>query len=224
MNELNDVDMLFLKSIIEDVPDGKEHRFSFRYKLRKRKILSLSKEKKPSRSYVKPSLRIKYIILAIIVATIAILTGLSIGEIFEGYRITDYDIYSLLYIVDDTPSDVSTVEKKAYIDVDADEYEVNVIDDTDTCYFLEYRRDNYMITICQIPIAVYGQQRINKEFVIGEAETVSINGWNGLCFEMKGNRLYYAFNTGDYLITYVSNMPKQEAEKMVQMTKFQEKM
>ena len=115
MKELSKVDILFLESIFDDIPDGEEHKFSLRYRLRKRQIIRLWERRQNTLVHKRPVIRMKYIIIAIIIACVAVLAGFGLFKIFDGFRVTDYDIYSMLYIVDDATSYPDTIEEKFYI-------------------------------------------------------------------------------------------------------------
>ncbi len=221
MKKLSNVDILFLESIFDDIPDGEEHKFSLRYKLRKRKIIRLWERRQNTFVQKRPVTRMKYVFIAIIIACIAVLAGFGLFEIFGGFRVTDYDIYSMLYIVEDTASYPDTIEEKFYIDMDMSEYEAEVLCDDSTEYWVEYKKEDYVISVRQKPIETFKQIRLNTENSISEPQSIVINSWYGLWFQTQNDGYYYVFNTGKYIISYNSNISKEDTEKMVTMTKIQ---
>ena len=141
MKELNDVDILFLKSITDAVPEGEEHKFSFRYKFRKKQIIHKWEQEQNIYVYKRPVVRLKYILIAILIACIAALAGFGLFDLFEGYRVTDYDIYSMLYVVDDLSSYPDIIEEKFYIDMDMSEYDIQIKADNCYEYWTEYENE-----------------------------------------------------------------------------------
>lgn len=218
MKELSKVDILFLESIFDDIPDGEEHKFSLRYRLRKRQIIRLWERRQNTFVHKRPAIRMKYIIIAIIIACVAVLAGFGLFKIFDGFRVTDYDIYSMLYIVDDATSYPDTIEEKFYIDTDMSEYETEILCDDSIEYWIEYKNGDNVLYIRQIPVAVFKQIRLNTENAISESNQVVINNWNGLQFQTQDGECYYLFNTGKYIITYTGNVTKEELENIVKAT------
>lgn len=217
--ELNDFEKCFVDSIVNVAPEEPYHRFSLRYRIRKRKII---KDYKRSLASYRQSkrIRLKYLLIAVIVAGIAILAGFGVFKIIEGFRVTDYDIYSMLYVVDDLTHSPDTIEEKFYIDMDMSEYDIEILNNVDFDYTKCYHKNDYNLTISQETLVLFSSTRLNTEDVIKEPEFVSINGWNGVYF-MTGSQVNcFVFNTGKYVISYVSNMPKTEIENIVKSTKF----
>ena len=221
MKELNNIETLFIKSIIDAVPEGGEHKFSLRYKLRKRIIIrNWERGHKQSQSTaVRPAVKLKYILIAVLIAAAAILTGFGIFDLFDGFRVTDYDIYSMLYIVDDLSVYPDTIEEKFYIDMDMSGYETKIANDTYFEYWIRYNIDTEFLSITQKNINYFGSARLNAEEIIAEPIQIIINGWNGVYYQTKDGEHYYIFNTGKYIITYAGNMNKNEIENIVKATK-----
>lgn len=219
MKELSKVDILFLESIFDDIPDGEEHKFSLRYRLRKRQIIRLWERRQNTLVHKRPVIRMKYIIIAIIIACVAVLAGFGLFKIFDGFRVTDYDIYSMLYIVDDETSYPDTIEEKFYIDMDMSEYETEILCDDSIEYWVEYKKGEDVLHIHQIPVAVFKQIRLNTENSVSEPQSIFINNWYGLWFLTQNDGYYYVFNSGGYVICYNGNIAKEDVEKMVKMTK-----
>lgn len=219
MIELSKVDILFLESIFDDIPDGEEHKFSLRYRLRKRQIIRLWERKQSAFVHKRPVIRMKYIIIAIIIACVAVLAGFGLFDLFEGYRVTDYDIYSMLYIVDDLSAYPDTIEKKFYIDIDMGEYKNKVIDDGHFMYWVEYNNSDSTLAVKQTTIDYAYSSRINTENAITKPTQITVNGWNGIYYQTRQGVYYYIFNTGEYIITCAGNMSKNEIENIVKLTK-----
>ena len=221
MKELSKVDILFLESIFDDIPDGEEHKFSLRYKLRKRQIIHLWERRQNTFVYKRPVIRMKYIIIAIIIACVAVLAGFGLFKIFDGFRVTDYDIYSMLYIVDDATSYPDTIEEKFYIDMDMNEYELTIANDNYCEYWLNYKKDDISLSITQNTAGYFGTTRLNSEDLIIEPTTILINGWLGIYYQTKEGVYCYIFNTEEYIISYTCNADKAFVENIVKMTKFE---
>ena len=217
--ELNDFEKCFVDSIVNVAPEEPYHRFSLRYRIRKRKII---KDYKRSLASYRQSkrIRLKYLLIAVIVAGIAILAGFGAFKIIEGFRVTDYDIYSMLYVVDDLTHSPDTIEEKFYIDMDMSEYEVSVVCDDFTEYWLKYKNEEITLSISQVPVALFDGTSLNTENCYTEPQQILINGWNGLYFQPNHGGYYFVFNAGEYIISYTSNMPKTEIENIVKSTKF----
>lgn len=221
MKELNDVDNLFLKSITDAVPEGEEHKFSLRYKLRKKQIIRKWEQEQNIYVYKRPVVRLKYILIAILIACIAALAGFGLFDLFEGYRVTDYDIYSMLYIVDDVSSYPDTIEKKFYIDMDMSGYENEIACDLYNEYWTVYKKDeDVSLVIKQRTIDYAYSTRINTENAITEPSQIKINEWNGIYYKTRQDIYYYLFNTGEYIIEYNGNISKNEIENIVKATKY----
>lgn len=217
--ELNDFEMKFVESIINVDSDERIHNFSLRYKIRKKKIIrdyerSLYSQK-PAR-LLKP----RYILMAIILAAVLTVCGFGIYKFFEGFRITDYDIYSLLYITGDVTQGPDTIEKKFYIDMDMSEYEMEVLNDIFFDYFLVYSKDDVSLSVVQTTYDGIGTVRLNTENCLVEPTPVTINDWQGFYFQTQHGGYFYMFNTGKYIISYTSNLPKEDIENIVKTTKF----
>ena len=221
MNELSKVDILFLESIIADAPKGGEHKFSLRYKIRKHRIIGVWKRMHSSSQYRKPVIKMKYIFIAIILACIFLLGGFGIFNLFEKFRLTDYDIYSMLYIVDDISSYPETIEDKFYIDMDMRGYEVQIICDDRSEYWVEYRKDKSVLSLRQMPANVFKQIRLNSENFINEPQQIIINNWNGVLLNLENEGYYYIFNTGEYIITFSGNFAQNDVNNIVKTTKFE---
>ena len=164
--------------------------------------------------------RPKYIIIAIVLSAVLTACGFGVYKIIEGFRMREYDIYSMLYIDEGYSQGLSEIEKKFYIDMDMSEYEVNVIYDDFNVYWLEYKKDDIIISICQVPCAIFDGTSLNTENANSEPRSVSLNGWNGLYFQLQNEGYYFIFNTEEYVISYTCNMSKEFIHNMVIMTKF----
>lgn len=220
MKELNDVDILFLKSITDTVPEGEEHKFSLRYKLRKKRIIHKWEQMQNSYVYTRSSVKLKYILIAILIACIAALAGFGLFDFFEGFRVTEYDIYSMLYIVDDLSVYPDTIEKKFYIDMDMSKYDIEVKNDFCYEYWVKFKNNNKSFFIKQTTIDSTKLLRLDSENVVTKPTNIEINGWNGIYYQME-ERNFYIFNTGEYIITYNGNLAKNEIENIVKATNFQ---
>lgn len=217
--ELNNFEMKFVESIINVDSDERIHNFSLRYKIRKKKII---RDYERSLNSQKPAglLKPRYILMAIILATVLTVCGFGIYKFFEGFRITDYDIYSLLYITGDVTQGPDTIEKKFYIDMDMSEYEMEVLNDIDIDYTVIFHNTDYSITISQETLPLFSSTRLNTEEAIETPVSVSMNGWNGVYFQTHSQVKCFIFNTGTYIISYISNISKENLENIVNLTNF----
>lgn len=217
--ELNDFEMKFVESII-NVDSGEQiHKFSLRYKIRKKKII---RDYERSLNSQKPAglLKPRYILIAIILAAVLTACGFGIYKFFEGFRITDYDIYSMLYIVNDKTHGPDKIEKKFYIDMDMSEYDIEILNDIDNIYWLSYDNDIANISVNQKTISIFDQIHLNTENAIIKPEKAIINDWKGVYFMTQSHVNCFILNTGEYIITYTSNLPKEDIENIVKTTKF----
>ena len=212
----------FEECVLDSVVESPEqqHRFSLSYKIRKRKII-----KDYEKSFVSIEktrhFRLKYLLIAVISAGIAVLAGFGVYSVIEGFRVTDYDTHSLLYIVDDYETGKTRIEKKFCIDLDMSDYEVETVCDEDIGYWLSYKKGNILLSVNQEPLSMARGIRLNTENAILEPQQISINGWKGLYFQPQHGGYYFLFNTGEYLISYTSNLPEEEIEKIIKATRFE---
>ena len=220
MKELNNVDILFLKSVTESVPEGAEHKFSFRYKLRRKQIINNWAKEQNTSVYRRPAVKLKYILIVILIACIAALAGFGIFDLFEGFRVTDYDIYSILYIVDDVSTYPDSIKKKAYIDMDMSDYTKEITSDIKYQYFIKYRSSDISITVNQMTKKAFKSVRINTEDVLQKPTQIVLNEHNGIYYQTKNGVNCIIVNFDEYIIMYTSNMNKNELENIVKMTKF----
>lgn len=218
--ELSEFERRMIDSVISTSEEEKHHSFSLSYKIRKRRII---KEYKNSFEYGRKthSFRLKYLLIAVISAAIAVLAGFGVYSVIEGFRVTDYDTYSLLYIVDDYETGKTQIEKKFCIDLDMSDYEVETVCDEDIGYWLSYRKDDIVLSVHQEPLSMARGIRLNTENATIEPQQISMNGWKGMYFQPQHGGYYFLFNTGEYLISYTSNLPKEEIENIVKATRFE---
>ena len=104
--------------------------------------------------------------------------------------------------------------------MDMSEYEVEVLNDIFFDYTILYRKNDTNLTVSQSTYDGMGTVRLNTENCLVEPTTVTINDWQGFYFQPQHGGYFYIFNTGEYIITYVSNLPKEDIENIVKATKF----
>lgn len=223
MKKLNDIDMLFLESITNELPEPNRHTFSLGYRLRRREIIR-SYEKGLSAPESNRSIRLKYVFIAVIAAVVVLLAGFGIYTAIKGYIVTEYDIYSLLYITGDKSDAPETIQKKFYLDMDMSDYATNTITDNNYAYWQEYENGDLYISIEQTVINNAAIIRLNTEDCLIPPTAININGWDGVYFQTKHGAYDYIFNTGEYILSYVSEMSGEDIENMVKMTKFSNKL
>lgn len=212
----------FEDCLLDSVTESSEqqHRFSLRYKIRKRKII-----RDYEKSFVCTNrtrhFRLKYLLIAVISAGIAVLAGFGVYSMIEGFRVTDYDTHSLLYIIDDYETGKTRIEKKFSIDMDMSDYDVETVCDETIGYWLSYRKDDILLSVNQEPLSMARGIRLNTENAILEPQQISINGWKGMYFQTQQGVYYFLFNTGEYLISYTGNLTKGEIENIIKATRFE---
>ncbi len=134
---LSKFEQFVLDTVVES--SEQQHRFSLSYKVRKRKMI-----RDYEKSFVSIAktrhFRLKYLLIAVISAGIAVLAGFGVYSMIEGFRVTDYDTHSLLYIVDDYETGKTRIEKKFCIGLDMTDYEVETVCDEDVGYWLSYKK------------------------------------------------------------------------------------
>lgn len=219
MKELSKVDILFLESVSDMETATIGHSFSLGYRLRKKKIIRLSEKREESVSNKPRPIRLRYILAAVILAAVAVLAGFGVFELIKGFRVTDYGTHSFLDVIDDIDDAPEYLYKRFYIDADMSGYEKTIISDLTYQYWVKYEDGDQLITVWQKTIDTLEYTHYNTEEALVPPQEISINGWNGLWFKTRNEGYLYVFNTGEYIIEYASNMPKEKVEELVKATK-----
>lgn len=220
MENLSSVDALFIESVIGDVSVLTEHKFSLRYRVKKRKIIRIWEKAQKPTVKARHAMKMKYAIIAIIVSCAAILGGFGLYKLFGRFRMTDYDIFSMLSVYDEAASYPNTISEKFYLDMDMSEYTVEIMNDIDIVYWVCYEKDGLNICINQKPVSVFGQVRLNTENALSVPTPLIINDWEGVHFMTHSDVNCYIFNTGKYILTYTGNISDEDMESIINATRF----
>ena len=216
---------LFLEDLFKDNFTYPNHRFSFRYRYRKKRLLKqLSKgiQKSHSKtSELQPThvrIPMKYILLIVILLVLAIL-GFTIYRNYSGLMVKEQDDFSSMF-ADCDPNAPKVLTEKFYIDMDLSDYEEEVVADDDTCRWIVYKSNGkkqfYIVQTTTDEVS----SRLNTEDAVVMSKNVVIDNWNGLYYHTNDGWHFYIFNLGDYVIFYSGIIYKDDIEKLVKATKF----
>ncbi|MBQ8842504.1 MAG: DUF4367 domain-containing protein [Ruminiclostridium sp.] len=213
--ELSSLELKLLDKVIEEIPDIPDHKFSFRYMKRRRKII----DSYTDAAVNKPEFNRKYIIIAIIAACIIALSGFGLFVLFDGFRVTEYDTYSMLYIDEVTESPL-TIENKFYIDMDLSGYKEEIIEEDKLGYSVKYQSENEYICVRQGILSISKQVRINTEEAMVMPEQCNVNGCYGIYFCSRYGAHVLFLNTGEYIVEYHNDVSKERVIEIAEATKF----
>ncbi len=221
MRKLSKNDELFLYAVTADVPQAPRHIFSLGYRIKKRRIIRDYLRGLGSSGPQGRRIRPKYVLIAVIAACL-LLTGFGVLTLLNGFRVTDYGTHSLLYLSENISNAPQTIEKKFYIDMDTSGYEVNIVSDLYYQYWIEYRKGDEYFSIQQDICELYDAARIrlNTENCLTKPTPVNIDSWKGVYYQTFNGGHTFILNTGDYIITCLSNYDKKSTINMLKMTKF----
>lgn len=222
---------LFLDDLLKDNFTYSNHNFSLRYKFQKSKIINNLKADYLSRNeeticFQETKVRIplkhslKYILIIIVLMAIL---GFTAYRHYSGIVVREYDVFSLLSAKYDEGSP-QVLTERFYIDMDLSEYELEILDDDELVYWIQYNKDGKpKFDIMQTTLKIASDVRLNTENAIIMPTNVSVNDWNGMYFQAYDGSYIYFFNCGDYVMSYSGNLDKNEIEKLVKSTKFIQK-
>lgn len=222
MSELREVDIMLINSILENVPEECDHKFTLGYKIRRWQIIRYVKRLSSSSGRVRKPIRLKYVLIAAIVAIVAVisvLAGWNTSKDYDGYIVTDYGTYTMLYLRDDTSSYPKTIEKKFSLGYDLSDREIIVHEDDEFQYFVEYRKGDRAISINQVVADAFGGNRLNTENCLVGLTEIEINGWRGLYFQTAKEAHFYMLDTGEYFLSIVGGLDKEEMDALVKSLK-----
>ncbi|MBP1535715.1 MAG: DUF4367 domain-containing protein [Ruminococcus sp.] len=179
------------------------HRFSWRYKRKKRAIIkayqqSLQRPEEFDSRYRKISFRQKVLIATIAVVMAALLTGAGvvvtyyIGGIRAEQQSTHTDAFAM-----DWESAPLTLEKTYRITYDLSDYEMNVMSDYDFSYWEVYRRNDEYINYIYQTKEVYQNSRLNTEGT--HIEKREVCGYDALYFEHSDGSKCLIWDNGEYI-------------------------
>ncbi len=217
MSELSVIDELFIRDIIGDETII-EHNFTIGYKLRRRRIIR-DFAKSQSAPQTRRPLRLRYLLIAIISAVIVLLSAFGIYKFIEGFRVTEYDIYSMLYVTDIPENAPKTIEKKFYIDADLSGYKATVINDDEIIYWVEYTSENGYFEVVQ-SIYTPSLGSIGTGNALTEPTQTEISGHKAVYWQSVHGAHHYCILYEDYTIQANSTLDKNTLEKMLNSLNF----
>ena len=220
----DEVKELFLEDLLKDNFTYSNHKFSLRYKHRKKRILktvtSNRNKNMETTGYQSEHTRIpmKYVLLIVILLVFAIL-GFTVYRNYSGLFVKEQDEFSFMFADYNQNAPVELTEK-FFIDMELCNYEQEIIEDNGTCRWIEYKLNGEkQFDVKQATIAEV-ESRLNTENAIVLPTNVNINGWEGMYFQAQDGWYLYYFNLGDYIISYAGLFNKIEIEKLVKSTNF----
>lgn len=179
------------------------HRFSWRYKRRKRAIIkayqqSLNRPQEFESRYRKISFRQRLRLAILVAVTAALLTGAGvvvtyyIGGIRAEQQSTHTDAFAM-----DWESAPLTLEKTYRITYDLSDYEMTVMSDYDFSYWEVYRRNDEYINYIYQTKEVYQNSRLNTEGT--HIEKREVCGYDALYFEHSDGSKCLIWDNGEYI-------------------------
>lgn len=232
MNNVNmseELKNIFLDDLLKDNFTYPNHRFSLRYKFQKSRIIKkykreyLPKNTKETTFFPETKVKIplkytfKYILIIIILMAIV---GFTVYRYYSGIFVREYDIFSMLS-VEYNENSPKVLTERFYIDMDLSEYEKEILDDDETVSWIQYKIDGKCIfDVMQTTMEISTNVRLNTENAIIMPTNIAVNDWSGMYFQAYDESYVYYFNCGDYIMSYVGNLDKNEMEKIVKATKF----
>ena len=220
---------LFLEDLMKDIFTYPNHKFSLRYKFQNSIIIKRYKKEHPIKrdetiSFQKTKVRIplkhslKYVFLIIILLTVIL--GATIYRYYSGIYVSEHDVFSMLSVEYDENSP-KVLTERFYIDIDLSDYEMEILDDDELVYCIQYKKDGEpKFDIMQTTLKTSSNVRINTENALIMPTSISVNDWIGMYFQTYDGTYIYFFNCGDYVMSYSTNISQQEIDKLVKHTKF----
>lgn len=186
------------------------HRFSWRYKRKKRAIIkayqqSLQRPEEFDRRYRKISFRQKVLIAAMAIVMAALLTGAGVVVTYYigGIRVEQQSTHTDAFAMD-WESAPSTLEKTYSISYDLSNYEKNILSDDEYQYWAEYTNNTDYIDFMYWVKEAYQNARVNtEESAIG---SMTINGFDALYFQRNEKDQVLIWDNGEYIFELHSNL------------------
>lgn len=220
-----EVKNFFLEDLFKDNFTYPNHRFSLRYRHRRKRVLnqlSQKNQKMVSETTVFQSthmrIPMKYVLLIIILFVLTIL-GFTVYRNYSGLFVREHDSFSIM-LADYSENAPDVLTKKLYIDMDLSDYEQEVVEDSDTCYWIVYKLNGEIQFNIMQTVIVSSDIRINTENAIIMPTNATINYLEGMYYQAYDGCHVYIFNCNDFLIYFSGYLNKQEIENLVKMTKF----
>ncbi len=194
------------------------HRFSWRYKRKKRAIIkayqqSLQRPEEFDSRYRKISFRQKVLIAAIAVVMAALLTGAGvvvtyyIGGIRAEQQSTHTDAFAM-----DWESAPLTLEKTYRITFDLSDYKKEVVCDDEFEYWEDYTSGNYYIDYICTTKEMFQNSRLNTEDA--KIEIRKVGKYDALYFIRSSGTQCLAWDNGEYIFELQFNIDYETALKV----------
>ena len=191
------------------------HRFSWRYKRRKRAIIkayqqSLNRPQEFESRYRKISFRQRLCLAILVAVTAALLTGAGvvvtyyIGGIRAEQQSTHTDAFAM-----DWENAPLTLEKTFRITYDLNEYRKEVVCDDEFEYWEDYTNGNYYIDFIYTTKEMFQNSRLNTEDTVIEAR--KIGDYDALYFIRSSGTQCLVWDNGDYIFELQFNIDFENA-------------
>lgn len=199
------------------------HRFSWRYKRKKRAIIkayqqSLQRPEEFDSRYRKISFRQKVLIAAIAVVMAALLTGAGvvvtyyIGGIVANQQSTHTDASA--FNLDGAPE---KLEKTYRLNYDLSQFEHGIMADDEYHYWEYYEKDDDYIDFSYYVKSDFQNSRLNTEG--GKIETKYINGYEALYFIRDNGSQCLIWDNGEYIFEIAFSIEYTEMENILKTIK-----
>ena len=194
-----------------------EYKFSFRYRRKRRKIISFyslqirpEREKLPRR--VKLAVIFSMIIFAILIAGFVTYTYIS------GFYVDKHNEYALLTIDESSGSNI--INEKFYLDMDLSDYEVEVLVDNQINYTVRYSYEDKYIVVLQTPINSFGDLRVDTEQAMIDIDKIDNISQNSIISRSRNGEYHFFCKFDKYVVEYNCNISEISEEILVKSTKF----
>ncbi len=199
------------------------HRFSMKYKLRKRTAIkayrkSAEQPQEFDRSYRKISLRRKVVIAVLAVMLAAMLTGAGfvvthyIGGLRAEQQSTHTDAFAM-----DWENAPKTLEKSYRITYNLEDYDSKILSDNILKYWQNYTKDEYYIKFLYFTKEAYQNARLNTEG--STIETRTINDSEAIYFITNNDAQCLVWDNGEYIFEMIFNVDYETAKVIAESIK-----
>lgn len=216
---------LFLEDLFKDNFTYPNHRFSLRYKYRKKRILKQLSQKNHNMNSETAAFQpthkripLKYALLIVILLLFAIL-GFTVYRNYSGLFVREHDKFSLMF-ADYNQNTPVVLTEKFYIDMDLSDYEQVVIFDNDLGRRVRYIQNGETQVVVEQTIISGTNVRLNTENALIMPQSISINTWSGIYYQSYDGCHIFIFNLSDYIISYLGFLNKEDIEELLKSTKF----
>jgi|GEM_PF-270702 len=202
---------------IETIP---EHKFSWRYKRRKRAIIKAYQRtlEKPidfvtEYRHISVRQRIRFAVLVAVTALAATGAGMYVTHIIGGIMANQQSTHSDAFALD-WESAPKTLEKDYKITYDLSDYEKVIVLDDDVMYWETYSKNSYFIDFMCFTKESYQNIRLNTEG--SQIKSISINGKEVLYYITEDGGHYFVWDNGEYIFNLNFNIDYEEAIRIAE--------